>query len=462
MSEVVSTASTRPQLARGPRGHLVLGHVRQLQHDALNFYLGLARDYGAVARVRLLSRVGYVVSDPDGIRQILQRNHVNYDRNLTAFRPLRAFLGNGLAISDGALWRQQRRLMQPAFHRERVQDLGRLVVTSAAGLLDGWHRRADSDDVVDVQQESLTVALHVASSALFGLDADDGVQRLGRAFEAMVQALSEYVFLPFPPLGVPTPRNRRIRRTVRTLDMLVSDLVHTRRRHPRSGDLLALLLTARDDNGQGMDDTQLRDEIVTLLFAGHETSANTLTWACYELSRHPQIQERLWNEVHAVLRGQPPTVAHLTQLPYTRMVVDEVLRLYPPAPFVPRRIVQDSTINGYLLPANHVVSANICASHRDPRYWHRPELFNPERFSSEHPDPGVRHAYFPFGAGPHLCIGNGLALMEIPLVLAMLVQRYRLRPTSGEPVTPTLKLTLRPPDGLPLRIERRGTAPTYP
>jgi cytochrome P450 len=138
------------------------------------------------------------------------------------------------------------------------------------------------------------------------------------------------------------------------------------------------------------------------------------------------------------------------------------VRLYPPAPFVPRRIVHDSTISGYLMPANHVVSANICASHRDPPYWNRPELFDPERFSSEHPDPGVRHAYFPFGAGPHLCIGNGLALMEIPLLLAMLVQRYRLRPASAEPVTPTLELTLRPPDGLPLRVERRGTARTHP
>jgi cytochrome P450 len=352
--------------------------------------------------------------------------------------------------------------MQPAFHRERVQGLGPLIVTSAAGLLDGWHRRADSDDVVDVQKESITLALRVASSALFGLDADDGVERLGRAFEAMVEALSEYVFLPFPPLGVPTPRNRRIRRTVRRLDMLVSDLVQTRRRHPRRGDLLALLLTARDEDGQSMDDTQLRDEIVTLLFAGHETSANTLTWACYELSRHPQIQERLWHEVHAVLGGQQPTVAQIPQLTYTRMVVDEVLRLYPPAPFVARRVVRDSTISGYLIPANHVVSANICASHRHPRYWDRPEVFNPDRFSPEHPDLGVRQAYFPFGAGPHLCIGNGLALMEIPLVLAMIVQRYRLRLTSPEPVEPTLKLTLRPSDGLPLRIERRGTGPTHP
>jgi cytochrome P450 len=353
-------------------------------------------------------------------------------------------------------------LMQPAFHRERVQGVGSQIVTSAAGLLDEWHRRADSDDIVDVQKESLAVALRVASSVLFGLDADDDVERLGRAFEAMVEALSEYVFLPLPPLGVPTPRNRRIRGTVRRLDMLVSDLVQTRRRQPRSGDLLALLLTARDEDGQGMDDAQLHDEIVTLLFAGHETSANTLTWACYELSRHPEIEERLWREVHSVLRGHQPTVAHIPQLTYTRMVVDEVLRLYPPAPFVARRVVRDSTISGYLMPANHVVSVNICASHRHPRYWNRPEVFNPDRFSPDHPDPGVRHAYFPFGAGPHLCIGNGLALMEIPLILAMIVQRYRLRPISPVPVKPTMKLTLRPPDGLPLRIEHRDTGPARP
>ena len=166
MFAMVSAASARPQLPAGPRGHVVLGHVRQLQHDALNFYLGLARDYGDVTRIRLLSRVGYVVSDPAGIRQILQRNHVGYDRDIASFRPLRAFLGNGLAMSDGALWRQQRRLMQPAFHRERVQGLGTLIVACAGGLLDDWHRRADSDGVVDVQKESLALALDVASSAL--------------------------------------------------------------------------------------------------------------------------------------------------------------------------------------------------------------------------------------------------------------------------------------------------------
>jgi len=457
---MVSTESARPPLARGPRGHLLLGHVRQLQHDALNFHLRLARDYGDVARIRLLSWVGYVISDPDGIRQILQRNHLNYDRNMQSFRPLGAFLGNGLVISDGALWRQQRRLMQPAFHRERVQSLGTQIVATAADLLDGWHRRTNSEGVVDVQNQSLTLALRLASSALFGLRAD-AAERLGQAFEAMVEALSEYVFLPFPPLGVPTPRNRRIRTTVRKLDMLVSDLVETRRRQPYSGDLLALLLAARDEDGQGMDDTQLRDEIVTLLFAGHETTANTVTWACYELSRHPQIEDRLWQEVHAVLRDQQPTVAQIPQLTYTQMVVNEVLRLYPPAPFVSRRVVRDDIISGYLIPADHVVSANICASHRHPQYWNRPEMFDPDRFSPEHPDPGVRRAYFPFGAGPHLCIGNGLALMEIPLILAMIVQRYRLRPTSSEPVEPAMRLTLRPPNGLPLRIERRGTGPTH-
>jgi cytochrome P450 len=310
---------------------------------------------------------------------------------------------------------------------------------------------------LDIHDEMLTVSLRVAGSVLFSLDADDDLEPIGRAFQAMVQALTEYVFLPLPPLGVPTPRNRRILATVRTLDGLVSDLVKSRRGKPQTGDLLALLLAVRDEDGHGMDDKQLRDEVVTLLFAGHETTANTLTWACYELSRHPEVQNRVAGEVHAVLRDRSPTVDDLPELAYTRRVVDEVLRLYPPAPFLSRRAVEEDTISGYRIPANHVVWPNIWASHRHPQYWDRPEVFDPDRFSQEHPDPGVGQAYFPFGAGPHLCIGNGLALVEAPLLLAMIVQRYQLRPASPHPVEPVMTLTVRPRGGLPLRIERRHT-----
>ncbi|HEX7736155.1 MAG TPA: cytochrome P450 [Ktedonobacteraceae bacterium] len=451
-----STAVPGPRTPCGPRGHLLLGHVRELQHDALNFYISLARDYGDVARVRLLSRTTYVVSHPDGIRQILQKQHLNYDRKVFLFQPLRPFLGNGLSLSDGALWRQQRRLMQPAFHRQRITSLATQMTAAITALFQRWESRSNHDEPLNLHQEMMRLTLCIAGLTLFGLDLSDEHNPVGRAFQTMVHALAEYVFFPFPPLGMPTPRNRRIRAALRTLDTLVHDLVRQRREQRTDmGDLLSMLLLAQDEEGQGMSDQQLRDEIMALLFAGHETTANTLTWACSLLAAHPESQHRLFEEVETVLQGEPPTVEHLSRLVYTRMVLDETLRLYPSSFALVRRTRADETIRGYRIPARHIVWTNIYAAHHDPAYWEQPEVFDPERFSPDHQAQGVREAYFPFGGGPHLCIGNSFALMEGQLVLAMLAQSYRLQLASGQTVEPMGNLTIRPRDGLSVLLKAR-------
>jgi cytochrome P450 len=437
----------------GPPGRLLLGHARDLQSRALDFFLELARDYGDVAAILLLNRTGYVVSHPDGIRQILQRNHGNYDRNITAQQPLRYFLGNGLPLSDGPLWRHQRRLMQPAFHRERVSALTATMASAAADMLHQWQVRSGRGEVMNIHHEMLQVTLRIAGATLFGLNLADRRTAMGGTFEAMVHELAEYVFLPLPPLTVPTRRNRRIRATVRSLDGLVRDVITERRRHGGdTDDLLAMLLAASNQDGRPITDQQLRDEIISVLFAGYETTANTLTWACHELSRHAEIQHSLWAEVDTVLGGRPPTAAQLTQLPGTRAVIDEVLRVYPPTFALPRHAIAADTICGYHIPADTVVWANIYAVHRHPGYWTRPEVFDPDRFSADGSDPGVRHAYFPFGGGPHLCIGNAFALTEAQLLLAMIVQRYRLRPASAQPIQPVVELTVRPRGGVPLFV----------
>jgi cytochrome P450 len=337
--------------------------------------------------------------------------------------------------------------MQPAFHRQRILNMAEQMTTTAASLLTRWESKAKQDTPLDIHQEMLYVTLRVAGATLFGQDFSDEHNPIGAAFERMVQALAEYVFLPFPPLSIPTPRNRRMRATLKELDELVRDLVHERREHKTdTGDLLSMLL---------MDDQQLYDEIISLLFAGYETTANTLTWAWYELSRHPEVERRLWEEVDTVLHGEPPGVEHLSQLPYTRMVLDEVLRLYAPTFALARRALADDTICGYRIPANHLVWVNIYAAHRHPAYWEQPEVFNPDRFSPEHPASGVHTAYFPFGSGPHLCIGNSFALMEGQFLLAMIAQRYRLRLASREAIEPVMELTVRPRHGLPMRLEFR-------
>jgi cytochrome P450 len=440
----------------GPRGHVLFGHARELQHDALNFYLRLARDFGDVARIRLLSNTAYVVSHPNGIRQVLQKNHLNYDRNVITYKPLRPFLGNGLSLSEGTLWRQQRRLMQPAFHRQRLANLATQMTTAADALLKRWERRTNQDEPLDIHEEMMRVTLCIAGMTLFGLDLSDEHNPVGRAFQSMVQALADFVFFPFPPLSIPTPRNRRIQAALQTLNTLVRDLVCQRReQHIDTGDLLSMLLLARDEEGRGMDDQQLRDEIISLLFAGHETTATTLTWAWYLLSEHPESQRHLWEELDTILQGEYPTVEQLSQLRYTRMVLDETLRLYPPAFALVRRARADDTICGYRIPARHEVWTNIYAVHRHPEYWEQPEVFDPERFSPEHQASGVNRAYFPFGGGPHLCIGNSFALLEGQLLLTMIAQRYQVQLVSGQRVEPVSMLTVRPRHGLLMFLKAR-------
>jgi len=426
-----------------------------MQHNAPSFCLRLAREYGDVARVRLLSVSSYFVSHPDGIRHILQKNHLNYDRNVFLYKPLRPFLGQGLPLSDGELWQHQRRLMQPAFHKERIAGMATQITKTGDALLKRWEYRANQDEPVNMLQEMLNVTLSIVGMTLFDLDFTAEHHPVGQAFRTLVQTLADYVLLPFPPLSVPTSRNRRIQAALHTLNTLVYDMIcEKREQKTNTGNLFSLLLAGSED-GSGITDQQLRDEIISLLFAGHEITASTLTWACYELSQHPEMECRLWKEIDTVLHGEHPTVAHLPQLPYARMIIDEVLRLYPITATLPRRALMNDIICGYHIPANHVVFANIYAAHRHPRYWEKPHSFQPERFLPDQSCEGARSAYFPFGSGPHLCLGNNLALMMTQILLTMISQRYQIQLAPGQTVEPVQKLTLCPRHDLFMFLKER-------
>jgi len=440
----------------GPRGQVLLGNVREMQQDSLGFLLKVAREYGDVARIRLLSKDVYLVSHPDGIKHILQKQHTNYDRNVFSYAPLRLFLGNGLPLSDGSYWLRQRRLMQPAFHKQRINALATQMFAATNVMLTRWEQYAKQGKVLDIHEEMMHLTLCIAGMTLFGLNLGDEMNPTGKAFQAMAHEMSVYVYFPMPPLGVPTPRNRRMRAALRTLDTMIYELIRARRQEKTDrGDLLSTLLLASDDDGQAMNEQQLRDEIISLLFAGHETTANTLTWAWYELSRHEKAEERLWEEVETVLQGKSPTFADVSQLAYVGMVMDEALRLYPPTASLVRHSREDDEVCGYRLPADRMVILNIIAAHRNPAYWEQPDIFEPERFSPEHPAEGERHAYFPFGGGPHLCIGNSFALMEGHIILALIAQRFRLRFQSDQPVEPRMVLTVQPKGKVPMVLQRR-------
>jgi cytochrome P450 len=305
----------------------------------------------------------------------------------------------------------------------------------------------------------MRLALRIVGLALFSLDLSNDADTVGHAFTTVTARISRYALLPFPPLWFPTPRNRRLSAGLNTLNSIVYSLINKRREQLVDGDgpdLLGMLLSARDEEtGLGMGDQQLRDEVMTLLFAGHETTAVTLTWTWYLLSQYPEVERRLHAELDTVLAGQRPSLEHLEALPYTRMVIQEAMRLYPPIFGFTRFALSSDEIGGYALPANSVVSLSPYWTHRHPAFWEDPEAFDPERFTPERSAGRPRFAYFPFGGGPRQCIGNHFAMMEAQLVLATIAQRYSLRLVPGHQVEVEVLLTTRPRYGLPMTLHSR-------
>ena len=446
----------RYKTAPGPHGHFLLGSTKDIQRDPLRFGLALTRQYGDIVRIRLLFWPAYLVNHPDGIGYVLQKNQRNYNKDLYPYKVLKPLIGQGLVTNDGKSWFHQRHLMQPAFHRKRLAAFGTLMTSTTVTMLDQWQDFAEREQPLDVAAEMLRLTLRIVSKALFNSDLSHEMRTVDQAITTVNKVLSDYIYIPFPPLNVPTPRNRSLQAASRTFDQVVYDIITWRRQqNTDTGDLLSMLLSARDEEtGQGMDDQQVRDEVITLLIAGHETVSTALTWTWYLLSHYPDVERRLHTELDTVLGGQIPKVEHLARLSYTRMVLEEALRLYPPAWVFGRKAIADDEIGGYFIPANSMIVLSPYLTHRHPAFWENPELFDPERFTPERSAGRPHYAYFPFGGGPRMCIGSNFALMEMQLILATVVQRYQLHLVPGHPVEPEALLSLRPRYGLRMTLQR--------
>lgn len=459
----MSHASTldRPTTTRnqppGPRGHLLWGMLPELRRDMLGLYQRTAQEYGDVVRLRFLWANTYAINSPDGIKRVLQDNNRNYVKGKFINHILKLGLGENLLTTDGESWLSRRRLMQPAFHRQRIAGFGAAMTDASQLMVQGWHE-LPAGAQLDMEEQMMAVTLRIAGQTLFSVDLLGEAQALGHAFTDLSAFVNYRMQTAFPPpLFVPTAPNRRFKQALQTIDRTVQAIIDQRRQQGgEHQDLLSMLMEARDaDTGEAMSDRQLRDEIVLMMFAGHETTATTLTWALYDLARSPEVEAKLHAEVDSVLDGRPPTLQDLPNLPYTRMVVDEALRLYPAAWSLSRQALNEDEVAGYALPAGADLSLMVYNVHRDPRWWEDPERFDPERFTPERSAGRPPSAYLPFGGGPRLCIGNQIALTEAPLLLASIAQQYRLRLVPGHPVTPRPLLTLRTSNGLPMLLERR-------
>ena len=426
-----------------------------LSRDPLGFCARTVREFGDLVCFRTALWKVYMVTHPDHVRHILQDHNQNYVKGPLVQRS-KVLIGEGLFSSEGGFWRRQRRLAQPAFHRERIASFATIMTDTIGAMLDRWQSFAASGRAFDVMPEVSRLTLDVVGKALFSLDLSGDAAVVGRALKVGLDHVTRLTFSwLYVPLAVPTPQNRRYRRALSVLEEVVYGIIATRRRTGEDrGDLLSMLLAARDaETGESMSDRQLRDEVLTFVVGGHETTAVALAWACYLLARHPAIAARLHREVEDVLDGRTPEISDLPRLRYTRMVVEEVLRLYPPIWGYPRQSIGEDTIGGYRISAGSIIQICTYLTHRHPQFWHDPERFDPERFSPEQSWDRPRFAYMPFSGGPRQCIGNEFALMEAQLAIAMLAQRYRLVPGSDCVVAPRAQVTLRPQGEVSIRLE---------
>ncbi len=443
--------------APGPRGLPVAGHVFEAWSDPLGLMLRASTGYGEVALLRFGPTLRYyVLSGLGAIHHVLQANAKNYVKSRN-YAGVKFVLGEGLLTSEGDFWKRQRRLAQPAFHHGRLPALAAAMTRLSEEHTARW----PSDGTVDVHAEMMRLTFRIVGETLFGTDVEGDAEPIRQALDVAIhwaQAHAEQV-IRLPP-WVPTPHNLRFRRALATLDALVFRIIEGRRAsRAGSGDLLGMLMAARDeDNGEGMSDRQLRDEVMTLVLAGHETTANALAFALHLVAHHPEVQRRLHDEVVAALGDRAPRFEDLPRLPYTERVVQESLRLYPPAWCFEREALADDEIDGFHVPAGSMVAVCPFTLHRAERYWPEPERFDPDRFSPERSEGRPKQAFLPFGDGPRVCIGKAFAMMEAKIILATVAQRFRLEPAGPAELDLEPGITLRPRGGIRLHSQRRGAA----
>lgn len=442
--------SVAPQLAGA---WPLVGHLPHMQRDPLATLLAASR-LGDVARLDLGPRgAAYLVSHPEGVKHVLLDNRANYTKQTRGFAALRAFLGQGLLTSEGELWRRQRRIAQPAFHHARLSRFAETMTRAAVELAGDWQRLAQP---FDVAEQMMRLTLRIVGECLFSVDPRDEASELGAQIEVLLEQFINRIMAPVVlPASWSFARGSRVRRAIRTMHEMVDGMIAERReRGPGAGhgDLLDMLMTAEDAaTGERMSAQQLRDEVLTLLVAGHETTAAALSWTWVLLARHPEVDGRLAAEL-AALGLDVPALGDLERLPLTGQVIQEALRLYPPAWIFARCAVADDEIRGVRIPAGRLVIVSPWVIHRRPDLFPEPERFAPERFAPEAMPAGghSKFAYIPFGAGPRICIGNGFALMEARLVLATLRRRFRLDLAPGAEIEPLPLLTLRAKHGVPV------------
>lgn len=448
-------ASRAPQRSR-------LWHLSTALRDPLQYLSGLGNE-GPFVTIR--PGRTYLVNEPEFIQHVLQDNHPNYCKGPRYRRALQPLVGNGLPNSEGDFWRRQRHMMQPAFLKKHHEKFAAIIVEQTAKTIESWRELAATGTPVDLRRDMMNLSLSVLLKTVFGRAAGPDTEPVGRAFLAIQHEINLVeAFSPIQIPGfVPTPRRRRLNAAYSVIHPFIGRMAAERRRlGPNEEDLTSLLVFARDDAGQGMDDEQLRDEIMTIIATGHDSVTEALTWTFYLLGQHPEVRKRLEQEAITVLAQETPGAETLARLPYTNMVLQETMRVYPPIWGMMRVAINEDSIGGHAIPAGANVVMSPYAVHRLPHLWPEPERFIPERFGPETRGRRHRFAWFPFGGGPRQCLGGGFAMLEMPLALSMLLSAFEFEVQDPGPVRALARVTLKPHRPILLKLRERRTGLAQP
>lgn len=438
------------------KGEFLLGNLRQMIASPLQAFYDWQQEYGDLVSFRLAARQFYLFSHPKLVEQALIRQSDVFVKIYNPEKPtgLALILGQGLVTSQGDLWQRQRRLMQPVFQRSNVTTLLPQMATAGNNMLGRWRQMGEGAQV-NLSGEMMRLTLEVITQTMFSTSVLDKIEQIAPSLETLLRYAARTIANPLTlPLYVPTPANRKFKQALGIIDDVIYGIIDQRRAAPwDQNDLLDMLLKARDDNsGEKMTDRQVRDEVITIFSAGHETTANLLSWTLYLLVRHPAALARLREELDRVLQGKIPDTEDLQQLVYTRAVLSESMRLRPPASFLLRKVSKDTEVDGYFLKAGRLAIFSIFNLHHHADFWPQPEQFDPERFLLSQ---NRRYSFIPFGTGERICIGSHFALMESQLLLCMIIQHCDLQLLDPGEVEIEMAITLRPKGGIPVRIKWR-------
>ncbi|HEY0407526.1 MAG TPA: cytochrome P450 [Pyrinomonadaceae bacterium] len=446
---------TSPQLPPGPKRKLLGGNFFSFRRDPLAYLQSLARQYGDIVYFKMGPQEVFFLNHPDYVKDVLVTHNQSFEKG-RALKRSKRLLGEGLLTSEGEFHRRQRRLAQPAFHRQRVASYALMMTGYAQQTSERWH----DGETLDISVEMMRLTLAIVGKTLFDADVERDARDVGAAL-SVIMNLFNAMLLPFSELleKLPLPQKKRFQKAKEQLDAIIYRLINERRRSGEDrGDLLSMLLLAQDEEEKsgGMTDEQVRDEALTIFLAGHETTANAMTWTWYLLSQHPEVEAKLHEELDAVLNGRTPEFKDVAQLRYTEMTLAESMRLYPPAWAIGRLSVEAYEVGGYRVPKGSLILLSQYVMHHDERYFAEPERFDPLRWTPEAREARPQYSYFPFGGGSRRCIGEGFAWMEGVLLLATLAQRWRPRLVPNHPVRTHPIITLRPRHGMMMTLERRA------